>query len=73
MMDGRCGMEADTMSFEALWGAIPYPALVLDGADSAVLDMTRRRGAMAFRWRSTTSWWAGPISRRSFMTSMSRR
>jgi two-component system nitrogen regulation sensor histidine kinase GlnL len=36
MMDGKWGMEADTMSFEALWGAIPYPALVLDGADTIV-------------------------------------
>lgn len=35
-MDGKSGMEASATGFEALWGAIPYPALVVDSAGAIV-------------------------------------
>lgn len=35
-MNDESGLSAGATSFEALWGAIPYPALVLDETDSIV-------------------------------------
>ncbi|MFT3973484.1 MAG: ATP-binding protein [Amaricoccus sp.] len=50
-MDGESGMEAGAASFEALWGAIPYPALVVNGGDGIVTanPATESFGATSLR------------------------
>lgn len=53
-MDGKSGMDLGAASFEALWSAIPYPALVVDGTDSILTanPATESFGAVSLRQMS---------------------
>ena len=61
MMDGKNELETaglgigrfetGAVGFEALWGAIPYPALVLDGADAIVTANPAAEGFAAMSLR----------------------